>query len=125
MKAFLNRWFRVEEINGDHLRRWHLFACRFFKVYIHCFQDSDGPELHDHPKRFISIGLRGWYVEQTEDGFREFSAPWFRTFPASHKHRIMILDRDVWTLVIVGPPQKPWNFFPVEDDSDLRLWNRR
>lgn len=63
--SLLNRFFGREEINGGnrcpaYLYRWTLFACRWFGVYVHRFVGDDWSlDLHDHPKRFISIGLRG------------------------------------------------------------------
>lgn len=107
--------FRLEEINGHgicptYLWRWTLFACPWFKVYLHHFVGDDwSRDLHDHPKQFISLGLRGSYVEETPDGFRIFRAPWLRSFPAEHRHRLSA--RDCWTLVVVGRWRRDWGFW--------------
>lgn len=117
MHSILDRLFGVaEEINGAHrcatyLFRWVLFSCRWFKVYLHHFVGNDwSRDMHDHPKRFISIGLRGSYVERTPDGSRQYRAPWFRTFPATHIHRIVEVHK-CWTLVIVGKEVRGWGFW--------------
>lgn len=143
----LNRMFGPpEEINGGHqcptyLYRWIVFGKRKpprpdgrkrweppFKVYIHHFVADDWSlDLHDHPKRFISIGLKGGYVEWRPCsscifpcGFQDqelFKAPWIRSFPAEHVHRITMLqtdsgvNRDCWTLVIVLRGQREWGFW--------------
>ena len=114
----LTRFFRLEEINGadrcpTYLYRWTLFHCRWFGVYVHHFVGDDwSRDLHDHPKRFISIGLSGRYIEETPKGERLFRAPWFRSFPAEHIHRLRLVDgKDCWTLVIVLRAVRPWGFW--------------
>ncbi len=135
--SILNRLFGPpEEINGRHrcptyLYRWFLLRTRWFKVYLHHFVADDWSlDLHDHPKRFISIGLRGSYVEVTPDskivGLGEtckiFRAPWIRTFPAEHVHRLKMVRsggsngsletiHDCWTLVIVLRGTREWGFW--------------
>lgn len=141
MKTFLDRLLgQAEEINGHnrcptYLYRWTIMRTRWFKVYLHKFVGDDWSiDLHDHPKRFISIGIWGSYMEETEtdlngsdnffgrtvdfirrDGVLHrrcrFTAPWFRTFPASHKHRISTPWGNCWTLVIVGQIQRDWGFW--------------
>jgi hypothetical protein len=115
----LNRLFRLEQINGGgrcptYLYRWTLFAVpKRLGVYLHRFVGDDwSRDMHDHPKRFVSIGLKGRYVEETPDGERTYVAPWFRTFPAHHVHRLKLVDRrPCWTLVVVFKPVREWGFW--------------
>lgn len=116
--AVLDRRFgRAEEINGagrcpTYLFRWTLARFGQTKVYLHKFVGDDwSRDVHDHPKRFISIGLWGSYQEETWDGIRRWSAPWFRSFPAEHRHRITTPWGHCWTLVIVGAPEREWGFW--------------
>lgn len=122
--TFLTRLFgKPEEINGanrcpTYLYRWHILKTRWFKVYLHHFVGDDwSRDLHDHPKRFVSIGLRGSYIEQRPAcnaiGYdaEEFRAPWFRTFPAEHIHRIVTPSGSCWTLVIVFREVRKWGFW--------------
>jgi hypothetical protein len=124
IETLLNRFFRREEINGGnrcptYLYRWTLFQptvawLKGLGVYLHHFVGDDWSfDLHDHPKRFVSIGLRGQYLEETPGACSHiYRAPWIRTFPAEHRHRIsMIEGRDCWTLVIVFPASRPWGFW--------------
>lgn len=127
MDRLLTRLLGVEEINGanrcpTYLYRWTLFQprrprslWRGFGIYIHKFVGDDwSHDLHDHPKRFISIGLRGAYIEETPNRpMRIYRAPWCRTFPASHVHRLRLLvDRKpCWTLVIVLRAVREWGFW--------------
>lgn len=119
-----------EEINGrercpTYLYRWFLLKTRWFNIYLHHFVGDDWSlDLHDHPKRFISVGLKGRYVELTPatDGTenkrrRTFRAPWIRTFAADHIHRLVMVRRwngeleDCWTLVITLKAVRPWGFW--------------
>lgn len=134
----VDRLFPMEEINGDglcptYLYRWTLLATRWFKVYLHHFVGDDwSRDLHDHPKRFISIGLRGAYGEDRWNGngvsTRVFVAPWIRSFPAEHRHRLFLIGRDCWTLVIVGRSVREWGFWHSGEwthwETYLRLFGR-
>jgi hypothetical protein len=140
IESLLCRVFRHEEINGGercptYLHRWTIFQPRRPRriwrgvgVYLHKFVGDDwSSDLHDHPKRFISIGLRGAYREATPPAegsqdvgelltgvsWRTYTAPWIRTFPAEHKHRLELLEdrRPCWTLVIVLRSVRDWGFW--------------
>ena len=131
----LLRWlFAYEEMDGDgrcatYLRRWTLLKLwDGIGVYLHHFVGDDWSlDMHDHPKRFISIGLWGAYREgiptdpasndpsalYTGVTWRTFRAPWLRTFPAQHIHRIELLEdrQPCWTLVIVLANERRWGFW--------------
>lgn len=117
-----------EQIDGanrcpTYLYRWFICRTRWFKVYLHHFVADDWSlDLHDHPKRFISIGLKGRYVELTPDPkggtkTRTFAAPWIRSFPAEHIHRLRMVRGwlgevgQCWTLVIVLRGTREWGFW--------------
>ena len=118
LMRWVNRFFRLEEINGadrcpTYLYRWtilRLFGCG---VYLHRFVGDDWSlDLHDHPKRFVSIGLCGRYFETTPRTEKEFVAPWLRSFPASHVHRLRVYPgEECWTLVIVFRAVRQWGFW--------------
>lgn len=124
-----DRIFRLEEINGanrcpTYLYRWTLLKLWHGRcVYLHHFIGDDWSlDLHDHPKRFISVGLRGKYLETTPNGVRVYRAPWVRTFPANHIHRLsMINGGDCWTLVIVLKAVREWGFW---HDGAFIHWRR-
>jgi hypothetical protein len=129
MMKLLNMLFgEPEEINGaercpTYLFRWTVAKWRGRGIYIHHFVGDDWSlDLHDHPKRFVSIGIKGRYVELTPDPkggtkTETFTAPWFRTFPATHIHRLRMVRgwlgemEDCWTLVIVLKATRPWGFW--------------
>lgn len=113
---------KPEELDGHgrvdaYMFRWTLLVTRWGKLYLHRFVDDDWSlDLHDHPKRFTSIGLWGCYDEWTPwlehaNRRRRYQAPWFRSFPAEHKHRVTLPDGECWTLVWVGPKERDWGFW--------------
>lgn len=108
---------KPEEINGAHrcptyMYRWFVLSTKNMKVYIHKFVGDDWSlDFHDHPKRFISIGLWGSYLEETPSGKRRYRAPWIRTFPADHQHRLTTPWGTCWTLVIVLKTVREWGFW--------------
>lgn len=129
--ALLNRLFGApEEINGGHrcptyLYRWHMFSCRWFKAYLHHFVGNDwSKDLHDHPRRFVTIGIWGSYYEYTpfEPADSEwaalgpvktrFRAPWIRSFPAEHTHRLEVgPSGHCWTIALVFKITRQWGFW--------------
>lgn len=132
MRDWINRVFYLEEINGGercptYLYRWTIARFGAYRIYLHRFVADDWSlDLHDHPKRFISIGLWGRYRESTpiwrgwspetrwQAGCidRVYRAPWIRTFSADHIHRIsMVEGGHCWTLVITLKATRQWGFW--------------
>lgn len=137
-RRLLTRFFAYESMSGAgrcpvYLERWVLFDRWKHGVYLHHFIGDDWAiDPHDHPRRFISIGLWGWYWEDVylhpeNDPATallaklaghsllaetlKFRAPWFRSFPAHHLHRVRASEcGNCWTLVIVLPKSRGWGF---------------
>ena len=118
----VDRIFRFENINGRcatdrYLHRWTLLVLPDGRaLYLHHFIGSDwSRDLHDHPKRFFSIGLRGGYVEERLEGMallrRRYAAPWVRWFEPNHIHRLRVPPRGCWTLVYAGRTERDWGFW--------------
>lgn len=109
---------------GSYMSRWILTLPFGFNVRLHHIREADAdPELHDHPFWFVSLVLRGWYVEEqpatggdwtNRETGRHHATPLpggSRAFttrragsiayrPASVMHRICIISPGgVWTLV--------------------------
>ena len=108
---FIDRLFRMEEMNGGY--RWELARVGGLRIDLHHFVTDDWlGDMHDHPARGISIGLFGKYREETPRGARIYRAPWVRSFPASHTHRITMVDRgSCWTIMIMLKPVRTWGFW--------------
>lgn len=110
ISAAINRLFRKEGINGGY--RWTLLRIGWLHVRLHHFTYDDWlGDMHDHAERFISIGLLGKYREETPNGARVYRAPWVRSFPASHAHRLVMVNGGAcWTLAITLRPVRTSGF---------------
>jgi hypothetical protein len=141
MNKWLTRLLGYEEINGGrpddtYLKRWRFLRLGSISIYLHHFIGDDwARDMHDHPKRFISIGLWGEYVEETpyepttlyelierspRISARPYHAPWIRSFPATHRHRLTLGPegerRGCWTLVLTGMKSRDWYFYPPDSE---------
>jgi hypothetical protein len=117
-RPILERLFgSPEDLRGHgkhdtYLYRWTLLKTRFFKIYLHNFVGDDWcKDFHDHPKRFLTIGLKGSYIEETPNGRETFTAPWIRSFPANHIHRLLVPSKTCWTFVVVFKQTREWGFW--------------
>lgn len=111
---------------GDYMRRWILSLPFGLMVRVHHIQRADADdELHDHPFGFVSLVLRGWYVEELPAEHRMQSAMpgGLRTYTTrrpgsiarrrSHvAHRISrVSEGGVWTLVFARRGERQWGFY--------------
>jgi hypothetical protein len=104
-KPYMRRWFVIPR---NHL----------FNIYLHnIVRDDDDRALHDHPWWFLSVMLRGSYVEWLSGGnanLRRAPSVAFRRATTSHR---VTLPKDwdglpipCWTLVFTGPRVRSWGF---------------
>jgi hypothetical protein len=105
-----------------YLLRWFLISPnRWCNVYLHRFIGSDDPTPHDHPWNFLSIILRGSYVEDSPgEAPRRRRAGDVAFRRAEHRHRVILepvlgatdgTERPCTTLIITGPHRRPWGFW--------------
>lgn len=100
----------TSEDRVPYLIRWNLFGCKWFSVKLHKILLSDDACLHDHPWTFISLILRGGYVEETFSGKRLYGPGSILYRPAWWAHRLEIFQPAI-TLVITFKKQRQWGFF--------------
>jgi hypothetical protein len=116
-------WFRRQEYRVDgeldpRMVKWTLVSTPWFSIFFHKFNGPDWTlDPHDHPTDFLSIGLKGSYVETVYDNQgnelyeRMWRAPWLRTFPATHIHRTSSVGpRGAYTVCIVSRWKQNWGF---------------
>lgn len=119
--------------SNPYMHRWYLVPTNpWVKVYVHKFLRSDDDRaLHDHPWSFVSVILRGGYVEISESSehkttllcrssiFDVRSPFWRRAIvfrPATYRHRVSLLinqgvEQPCWTLIVTGPHVREWGFW--------------
>lgn len=106
--------------DNPYMLRWFLIPRNpFLNVYLHKFiRDDDDRALHDHPWWFVSVMLKGMYLEVTETGRTERKAGSIAFRKATHRHRVE-LARDFltlkpipcWTLIVTGRKARTWGFW--------------
>lgn len=144
----INKLLRKEEIaRGDgsvYLHRWTLFRSSpnglfskiglgDMRIYVHRFTDSDHTKCkHDHPNKLTSFIFWNGYSEEYWDTKEKctkvqvYKAPCLRTFPASHAHRVTLLDgKHAWSIVWMRPKERPWGFWMTHDAESNVLPKRK
>lgn len=125
-----------------YMLRWYVIPRNHrVNVYIHKFlRDDDDRALHDHPWWFVSLILKGGYIEmsETDEGktsmlcrtsVADVRSPFWRRCvafrPATYRHRVAlphgrdgegVVSADVprvpcWTLIVTGPKSRLWGFW--------------
>lgn len=131
-RQFAARRETVGEPDCPLFVRWTLFSWRRrrpesqstheSKAFVHHFMpdtaDLDAP--HDHPWPFLTVVLRGGYIdEHFPDPDRAphhsvrtlLSAPAIAFRPARYVHRTVTESEGAWTVVITGRSNRQWGFW--------------
>lgn len=103
--------------DGTYLTRWRLIRTPWFGIYVHRMTGPDPRlTLHDHPWSFLSMILRGGYVERRLDPYtlkveEQRTVRWWNRVRATDGHSIRTLLRNpTWTLCLVGPEVRMWGY---------------
>lgn len=106
------RWKDIYWNNTLYLRRLYIFHCPLGSIMLHWFFKPDQQRhLHDHPAPFVAFVLRGWYIEETKTGRRNF-IEWFNYIPPLKQHRVStISDPCPITLCFAGRRKRVWGFY--------------
>lgn len=109
------RWKHIEDIDrpGDvYLSRLMLVRTPWFGVYFHIIRRPDWSRCqHDHPWSFVTLILRGGYVEEV--GGETFTRrPGYIGYrPRAFEHSITQLrNGPAYTLVLRGRNHEAWGF---------------
>lgn len=93
-----------------YLKRWALVFDNHMSIRVHHFLASDDDRaFHDHPWWFVTLVLRGSYIDWNPSGYDRLTAGSIRYRPAHHRHTV--LTSGVWTIVITGPKIRDWGFW--------------
>jgi len=106
-----------------YMRRWRIIHTKWFGLRLHNIVSSDSDRaLHDHPFDFISLILKGGYVEFTPPRRTGWSSSeailcqWYGPGSvikrkAEDLHRLKLLqEKPAWTLVLRGRMRREWGF---------------
>lgn len=100
--------------HDPYMLRWHIFRVGVLpRIFLHKFLRSDYDRaLHNHPWWFVSVLVRGQYMEHTVNSVIHRRAPSIAFRPISHRHRVKLVEEQpCWTLFFTGPERQRWGFF--------------
>lgn len=110
MKYCFWRW---KVIDSNYLIRLHIIKTPIFAICMHWILRPDRErDLHDHPVNFLSIILRGGYVEERSGKRLAFKTRRFFNFiRATDIRRICYVNSPCITLCFMGPKIREWGFY--------------
>ena len=135
------RWcvWRWTEVPSDYILRLHILKTPWFAVCLHWINGPDAePHLHDHPVTFLSLVLRGGYVERRQQlmphggcGLRVI----VDTYPCRYvwnfiratpfdRHRIVSVQPGTLTICFMGPKRRDWGFHTPDGWVYWKDYNR-
>jgi hypothetical protein len=101
--------------DSEYITRLHLIKTPWFAVCLHWINKPDPePYLHDHPVSFLSVILRGGYIEYRLTNGRRYRRVnrWFNFIRATPYdcHTIIEVLPGTLTLALMGPKTREWGF---------------
>jgi len=107
-----------EEI-GEFFRRYPLFRCKWFKVFIHHLSaHNEHRQCHDHPWSFVTLILWRGYLEQVGDKRFRRRAGSILYRPAEFAHNVTTPYGPSWSIVIVSKEKRDWGFLDCQPKSN-------
>ena len=124
-ERFFGRYFVIYDEEKTYLKRWRIFDNKWFGVYLHKFESSDPDRhFHDHPFNFTSYILWGGYWEHTPSGVGFFLAGQRNKKKAEDCHKVELIGKSCWTLVIRGNRRREWGFHTEDGWVDWQTYER-
>jgi hypothetical protein len=95
-----------------YLVRWALCHDRVGSVRVHHWLHGDDPRAHhDHAWWFLTVVLRGSYIDRTAHGDEVLRAGAVRVRGPLHRHTVVVPAVGCWTLLLTGPVVRRWGFW--------------
>lgn len=115
MKKPFVRWGQYLGPSGKpFMRRW-VINFGLFTLRIHHWLDSDDERtLHDHPWWFFTYILKGGYLEMLTYYTTPMEKGDYVFRSATHKHRVVDIEKPCWTFVVTGRMKRKWGFWDDE-----------
>lgn len=111
--------------DSGYITRLHVLKTPWFAICLHWLNKPDPePFLHDHPVSFLSIILRGGYIEKRliGEGPAELMSHTMLNLVTAHeddRHTIVEVMPNTLTLALMGPKTREWGF---HSENGWILW---
>lgn len=103
--------YRSDLIAHDYMRRWVLRTPWFMLRVHHILRGDNERHFHDHPMDFVSLILRGGYVEFTPNNPPRICRPGaIVSHKAEDLHFLKLRGQSAWTFLITGQYRREWGF---------------
>lgn len=125
----MKRRFKQFDIRYEHLglpecpylKRWTIILFGYSIRLHHWIRSDDDRFYHDHSCDFVSIVLKGQYVNCTPGGNFPVTAISVWRAKATARHYLRIPKEGAWTLLLCGRPYHKWGFYvPRATDGVIR-----
>lgn len=94
-----------------YIKRW-VIDFGFFSIRLHHWLSSDDQRyLHDHPWWYISLVVKGSYIDRSDKGDTKRNPGSISYYPATHKHTVSVSSGGCWTILITGREVRDWGFW--------------
>lgn len=107
------RWREELGLPGcPYVIRWR-FETPWWSIRLHHWiAPDDDRAFHDHPWSFVTIVLKGGYLDVSPTGADYLRAPAVRWRPAEHRHTVYPNPHGgAWTIVATGKRRRTWGFW--------------
>jgi hypothetical protein len=102
---------RLGRAECPYLRRW-VIDLWLFSVRVHHWIGSDDPRYyHDHPWPYVTLVVRGSYLDRSPAGDVELKAPMIAFRRSGHRHTVQVAAGGCWTVMLAGPEIRRWGFW--------------
>jgi hypothetical protein len=125
----LLRWQDIVVDGELYLRKFYLWRTPWCQATLHWIRQPDpGRDHHDHPRDFVSLVLRGGYVEERLAPSRHWTHRLARLRGslcyrrAEAAHRVVHVSPDTLTLVLWGRQRRGWGFWTRGGWVDWRTY---
>lgn len=111
IKPFQFRWREpLGRLECPYARRT-LLNLKWFSVRVHeWIRSDDARYLHDHPWDFVTIVLRGSYIDVSPSCRDQLQTGSIRFRRATHQHYVEVPASGAVTLLITSAPLRNWGF---------------
>jgi hypothetical protein len=137
---------KVKEIRSRegelHFQRFAIIETNIFSLYIHkIFKADSDLHCHSHPWNFLSLTLRGSYIEErlralwdgkvisefktkrplTFSSMKKFGNKTYHVSPCFHKIKV-ILKGPVYSIFLAYGKKERWSYY-VNDPNGTPIWD--
>lgn len=97
-----------------YVYRWMIGHSKIGSIRLHHWLGPDDDRAkHDHPWSYVTIILKGWYLDCNPGGATLMAPGEVHVRPATHQHTVIPSPQSgCWTLMFTGPVKRPWGFWP-------------